>query len=103
MSASPRVHASCKKSRSCRVVEELTLYEAVTDIAEDYFGPAARRFVDRLIINHLGKKPGKLTNKDLKDLITWIKLTVGVLTDDPGVVLEFTNRLNQLTRSGAAR
>ena len=80
------------------VEQETTLYETVTDIAEDYFGPAADRFVSRLIVNHLNKTPEKLTKKDLRELISWIKLTLAVITDDPKVVSEFSRRLNSLLK-----
>ena len=73
-----------------------TLYDKVVSIAEDYFGPAAPRFINRLITNHLGKAPAKLTPRDIPDLAIWISLTVAMLTDDEDVIDQFAKRLNQL-------
>ena len=78
----------------------MTLHENVIDIAEDYFGPAAPRLINRLIINHLNKTPEKLTTRDLKDLVSWIKLTLGVVTDEPEVVDELSARLTALSKTG---
>jgi hypothetical protein len=76
--------------------EGTTLYKNIIDITEDYFGPAARRCIDRIIVNHLGKTPDKIKPGDVPELITWVKLTVALLTDDPDVVSEFVERLDKL-------
>ena len=79
------------------MVGEMTLHAAVVDVAEDYFGPAAPRLVDRLIVNHLGKTPEKLTSKDLEELASWIKLTIATISDEAEVVEEFSARLTGLS------
>jgi hypothetical protein len=78
------------------MVNEAMLYDSVTAIAEDYFGPAAPRFVSRIVTNHLGKLPNQVKRKDIPELITWIKLTAALLTDDMGEVNELAARLKQL-------
>ncbi len=85
------------------MVGELTLYETVIDIAEDYFGPAAPRFVGRLINNHLHKAPEQITTKDLPELVTWSKLTVAMLTDDKDAIEEFSSRLDALVKQNSRR
>ncbi len=64
----------------------------------DYLGPAARRFIDRQIENHLDKKPDDLTVKDLLSLVDWIRVAVSLLTEDTKLVKEFTGRLLSLTK-----
>ena len=78
-------------------VAKPVLYNQVTKVTEDYFGPAASRFIDRLIINHLGKEPEQLTNSDLPELIEWTRVTVSVLSDDKKMLKELTNRLQLLS------
>jgi hypothetical protein len=80
------------------MVGEQAIYQSVTDIAEDYFGPAAPRFVQRLAVNHLGKQPDKITPKDLQELVDWMKLTLAMLTDNEKVITEFSGRLDLLAR-----
>lgn len=74
-----------------------TLYQEVYAIAEDYFGPAASRFMDRLIVNHLGKKPEKLTARDMPELIEWTRITASMLTENQATVDELTERLELLS------
>jgi hypothetical protein len=80
------------------MVDELTAYDSVTEIASDYFGPAASRYVSRIIVNHLGKSPTQLRHKDIPELVNWIKLTLAVVTDDMNLVEEFVARLKTLSR-----
>jgi hypothetical protein len=80
------------------MVNELTAYDSVTEIAADYFGPAAPRYVSRIIVNHLGKSPNQLRHKDIPELVNWIKLTVALVTDDTSLVEEFATRLRTLSR-----
>jgi hypothetical protein len=75
---------------------KLSLYQEVIGIAEDYFGPAASRYIDRLIIGHLGKRPQQLRYKDLPELFTWVKLTVAMVTDESPMIEEFMTRLYDL-------
>jgi hypothetical protein len=80
------------------MVAERTLYEEVTKIAEDYLGPAAPRFVDRLISNHLHKSPEDLKRGDIKALTTWTRLAVSVITNEEETVEDFVQRLQVLSR-----
>ncbi len=73
------------------------LYCKVVTITEDYLGPAAKRFIDRQIENHLNKDPESITKADLAELNDWIVAVVSLLTEDEKVVSEYTNRLESLT------
>ena len=75
---------------------KVLLYEQVTQIAEDYFGPAAPRFIDRLIANHLEKHPSELNTSDLPELIEWTRLTASMLTENKTTVNELVTRLELL-------
>jgi len=72
------------------------LYNSVVKVAEDYFGPAAPRYVDRLIDHHLQKPPTALTKKDLPEIATWTSLALAMITDDKSVIEEFSQRLTSL-------
>ncbi len=73
-----------------------TICKNVTAIAEDYLGPSAPRFIERLSINHLGKPSEELASGDIDELIKWARLAAAMLTDDSKLVTEFMNRLNKL-------
>jgi hypothetical protein len=75
-----------------------TLYEHVVRITHIYLGPAADRFIDRQVQNHIQKEPGKLTVDDLVVLIDWIKVAVSLLTDDSEIVEEYITQLQKLAR-----
>lgn len=75
------------------------LYTKVVEITSDYLGPASRRFIDRQVINHLGKEPEEITDEDLKDLIKWIEAATALLTDDTRLVREFKERLESLNNN----
>ncbi len=81
------------------MVEETTLYKTITEIAEDYFGPAAPRFMNRLITNHLGKQPEQLTRRDITALARWAKVTAAMITDDQKSVDEFVRRLKMASQN----
>ncbi len=76
-----------------------SLYDKVLSVTTDYFGPAARRFLDRQIMNHTQKKPSQLTKSDLSDLIAWISAAMAVLTDDFELRQEYVDRLKELTQN----
>jgi hypothetical protein len=71
-------------------------YEQVVRVTYVYLGPAADRFVTRQIANHLDKKPEQLTKQDLPELIDWIRLAMGFLTQDKQLVDDYINRLQAL-------
>jgi len=73
-----------------------TLYAEVVDITYDYLGPAADRFVTRQIRSHLGKAPEELKKRDLRDLISWIKVAVSLLTDDDELINKYIFDLKRL-------
>lgn len=72
------------------------LYDQVVDIAEEYLGPAAKRFISRQITFHLDKKPAELTKSDLPKLVEWVKVSLALLTDDKKVVDDCQTKLNAL-------
>jgi hypothetical protein len=73
-----------------------SLYDRILEVTTDYLGPAAERFIDRQVQNHLQKQPAELQEEDLQKLIDWIRVAVSVLTDDSGLVREYTARLQEL-------
>jgi hypothetical protein len=85
------------------MVDEVTLYEEITKISEDYFGPMAPRFVSRMVANHLHKAPERVTAKDLPELITWIRLAASSLTEETETIKEFVTRLNTLSKQPKRR
>lgn len=74
-----------------------TLYHEVTKIAEDYFGPAAPRFMGRLITYHLQKAPEEIDHNDLEVLSSWTQLAVSMITEEEAVIEEFVDRLKSLS------
>jgi hypothetical protein len=80
----------------------VNLYKQVVDVTSDYLGPAAERFIDRQIQNHLNKEPEALTPHDMPSLIDWLRISVAFLTDDRTVIDELTTRLNRLADKQAA-
>ncbi len=75
------------------------LYDKLLRITHVYLGPAADRFIDRQVENHLHKPPEKLSRDDLLKLIDWIQVAVSLLTEDSDVVEEYAERLRQLAAS----
>lgn len=73
-----------------------TIYQRVLEISEDYLGPAAPRFLERLATNHLGKPATRLTHTDLPELVVWIKLAVTVITEDQTLINGYMGRLEEL-------
>jgi hypothetical protein len=75
------------------------LYQQVTDITEEYLGPAAERFLARQISFHLGKSPQELDNADLPKLIEWTKVTLGLLTEDREMIEDYAHKMGRLVHS----
>lgn len=73
-------------------------YIKVIEIATEYLGPAAPRFIDRQIQNHLKKQPSQLKQKDLPILTDWSKLALSLITKDQTVVEEFAQKLLKLNK-----
>jgi hypothetical protein len=76
--------------------KDALLYDRMVEITADYLGPAAPRFIDRQIYNHLKKAPADIEKDDLKELIAWIRAAISILTDDYGLVDEFASRLENI-------
>jgi hypothetical protein len=83
------------------MAETFTLYDRVVRITHIYLGPAADRFIDRQVQNHLSKTPSQLTASDLTSLIDWIRVAVSLLTDDKEIIEEYIDQLRILTRPPA--
>jgi hypothetical protein len=79
------------------------IYKAIVDISQDYLGPAASRFIDRSIYNHLHKLPEEITTKDLKQLIEWVRVSVAVLTEDATLVTEYVTRLEAIEKAAGGK
>lgn len=75
---------------------EQRLYDKVVRITDVYLGPAASRFIDRQVRNHLHKAPEELSENDLYGLIDWIRAAVSLLTEDSDMVEEYTEELAKL-------
>ena len=74
------------------------LFEKVVAITEDYLGPAAPRFVTRQISFHLGKTPEELEHSDIPKLAEWTKATLAMLTDDKGIVKDYSSKILELAK-----
>lgn len=85
------------------MAEQFTLYDRVVRVTHIYLGPAADRFIDRQVQNHLAKNPEKLTAADLERLLDWIRVAVSLLTDDKEIIEEYIQQLALLTRTTAIR
>jgi hypothetical protein len=73
-----------------------TLYQQLVKITHVYLGPAADRFVNRQLENHLHKSPEELTPDDLLSLIDWIRVGVSLLTEDTDLIEEYIGELQIL-------
>lgn len=80
-----------------------TFYDKVVRVTHVYLGPAASRFIDRQVQNHLHKEPETLSEADLDRLIDWIRVAVSLLTEDSEIVEEYTGQLAKLAHAGGKR
>jgi hypothetical protein len=80
-----------------------SLYKEVVSIIQEYLGPAAERFVDRIIDFHLHKKPQDLKPSDIPKLSEWVKVSLGLLTEEHELVDECQRRLLLLSQTKAKR
>jgi hypothetical protein len=74
------------------------LFREAVAIVQDYLGPAAERFMTRQIEFHLKKKPDEITKEDVEKLTEWVRVSLGLLTEDKKVVDECVQRLQQAAR-----
>jgi hypothetical protein len=75
-----------------------SVYEQTVEISDSFLGPAAGRFIDRQVRNHLHKQPKDITKNDLLQLIGWIRLAVSLLTDDAKIVEDYISQLEKLAK-----
>lgn len=80
-----------------------SLHAQIVKITNVYLGPAAERFIDRQVENHLHIPPSKLTKDELRSLIDWIRVVVSLLTEDADIVEEYINELQKLADNGSAK
>lgn len=79
-------------------MSEPNLYTKVVRVTHVYLGPAAERFIDRQVRNHLHKRPQDLSREDLDKLIDWIRVAVSLITEDSEIVEEYTEQLTKLVK-----
>lgn len=72
------------------------LYHRVVAITEEYLGPAAHRFVTRLIAYHFNKPPQELTPADIPKLVDWTRLSLALITENHALIDECTSKLGHL-------
>ena len=75
-----------------------SLFSKLLAITEEYMGPAADRFLRRQIQFHLGKPPEKITKRDVSKLSEWVKVSIGLLTEDKKMVDEVGAKINNLAK-----
>ena len=78
-----------------------SVYNQLVKITQDYLGPAAERFIDRLVDSHLNKPPAELSSKDIPKLSEWIKVSLGLLTNDRRLIDECEQRILRLSKANS--
>lgn len=73
-----------------------SVYDQVVKVTHVYLGPAADRFIERQVENHLHKSPEQLSESDLESLIDWIQVVVSLITDNNEIIEEYTAELHKL-------
>jgi hypothetical protein len=81
------------------VSDQKNLYWNVIEVTSQYLGPAAERFIDRQVRNHLNKDPEKITKSDITKLLDWIRTSVTLLTDNQVLIEEYIQQLESLSKS----
>lgn len=72
------------------------IYNDAVEVAKEFLGPAAERFMERQIRFHLEKDPEKLEKSDLSDLAKWVKTSASLITDDKSSVEQFAQKISAL-------
>jgi dolichyl-phosphate-mannose--protein O-mannosyl transferase len=80
------------------VEKKQNIHSNLVEITSHYLGPAAERFIDRQIQNHLNKQPENITKKDVSLLVDWIRSSVSMLTDNEDLVEEYIEQLQKLAK-----
>ncbi len=78
------------------MTRDALLAKDIVSIAEDYLGPSAPRFMERLVSNHLGTTLDQITSRDMQKLMRWTQVSTAMLTDDTKMITEFVERLGNL-------
>ena len=73
-----------------------SIYEQLLAVTHVYLGPAADRFINRQIENHLRKAPQDITADDLNAMADWIRAVVSLISDDSEVVEEYIAELRKI-------
>lgn len=76
----------------------MTLADSVVEVAEEYLGVAAKRFVNRQINFHFNKRPEELSKADIPQLAEWIKVSMAFLTEDKAIVDGLAQKLLNLAK-----
>jgi hypothetical protein len=74
------------------------LYAELVEVATEYLGPAADRFMSRHIETHLHVKPAEVTVDKLPELTDWLKVSMSLLTPDSRIVDDFCSRVKGLQK-----
>lgn len=85
------------------MTRQTDIHAQVVDVMSDYLGPAAGRFVDRHIHNHLNKRPEELSVSDLATLIDWLRISIAFLTEERQVIDNIIYRLTLIADKQATR
>jgi hypothetical protein len=75
------------------VSNQNNVYWNLVSITSQYLGPAAERFIDRQVRNHLNKDPHDITKKDVEFLVDWLRSSVSLLTDNEELVEEYIDQI----------
>lgn len=60
----------------------MALYDNVVDLSKTYFGPAAKKFVDRQMSKHLKIESSELTPSHLDELAKWCYTSGKLMIED---------------------
>ena len=72
------------------------LYDEMINIAQDYLGPAAGRFMSGQIQSHLGIEPTQITPEDIAKLEDWLRVSLALISTDTASINDFVSRIMQL-------
>jgi hypothetical protein len=75
------------------VSKQNNVYRNLVIITSQYLGPAAERFIDRQVRNHLNKEPRDITKKDVEFLVDWLRSSVSLLTENEDLVEEYIDQV----------
>ena len=73
----------------------MALFDSALEVAKQYMGPAAEKFMNRQIKEHLGIEPANLTADKLPELATWC-ISSGKLVMGEDKAKEFAGKIKAL-------